>query len=407
MPTGLWQRNEGAEVMSAADEPLIGVINAGSSSLKFSIYEGEKRLLAGNINGIGVRPIAIATDANGDPIAPPDFARSVPASPSEVLPTILPWARRHLGTRRLTALGHRVVHGGIRHSKPARVTPELLAELEELVPLAPLHEPHNLAPIRTAMEINPELPQVACFDTAFHRTAPELEQAFALPYTLYDEGVRRYGFHGLSYEYIASVLPERAPEIAEGRVIVAHLGNGCSACAMQARRSIATTMGFTALDGIPMGTRCGALDPGVLLHLLQQKAMTADALVDLLYRRSGMLGLSGVSSDFRELLASGEPRARFAIDFFCYNIARHIGSLAAALGGLDGLVFTAGVGENAAAIRNKICEACAWLGLELDAAANNQHQTRISTPNSRVAAFVIRTDENLMIARHARALIPS
>ncbi len=393
--------------MSAADEPLIGVINAGSSSLKFSIYEGEKRLLAGNIDGIGVRPIAIATDANGDPIAPPDFARSVPASPSEVLPTILPWARRHLGTRRLTALGHRVVHGGIRHSEPARVTPELLAELEELVPLAPLHEPHNLAPIRTAMEINPELPQVACFDTAFHRTAPELEQAFALPYTLYDEGVRRYGFHGLSYEYIASVLPERAPEIAEGRVIVAHLGNGCSACAMQARRSIATTMGFTALDGIPMGTRCGALDPGVLLHLLQQKAMTADALVDLLYRRSGMLGLSGVSSDFRELLASGEPRARFAIDFFCYNIARHIGSLAAALGGLDGLVFTAGVGENAAAIRNKICEACAWLGLELDAAANNQHQTRISTPNSRVAAFVIRTDENLMIARHARALIPS
>jgi len=407
MPTGLWQRNEGAEVMSAADEPLIGVINAGSSSLKFSIYEGEKRLLAGNIDGIGVRPIAIATDANGDPIAPPDFARSVPASPSEVLPTILPWARRHLGTRRLTALGHRVVHGGIRHSEPARVTPELLAELEELVPLAPLHEPHNLAPIRTAMEINPELLQVACFDTAFHRTAPELEQAFALPYTLYDEGVRRYGFHGLSYEYIASVLPERAPEIAEGRVIVAHLGNGCSACAMQARRSIATTMGFTALDGIPMGTRCGALDPGVLLHLLQQKAMTADALVDLLYRRSGMLGLSGVSSDFRELLASGEPRARFAIDFFCYNIARHIGSLAAALGGLDGLVFTAGVGENAAAIRNKICEACAWLGLELDAAANNQHQTRISTPNSRVAAFVIRTDENLMIARHARALIPS
>ncbi len=393
--------------MSAADEPLIGVINAGSSSLKFSIYEGEKRLLAGNVDGIGVRPIAIATDANGDPIAPPDFARSVPASPSEVLPTILPWARRHLGTRRLTALGHRVVHGGIRHSEPARVTPELLAELEELVPLAPLHEPHNLAPIRTAMEINPELLQVACFDTAFHRTAPELEQAFALPYTLYDEGVRRYGFHGLSYEYIASVLPERAPEIAEGRVIVAHLGNGCSACAMQARRSIATTMGFTALDGIPMGTRCGALDPGVLLHLLQQKAMTADALVDLLYRRSGMLGLSGVSSDFRELLASGEPRARFAIDFFCYNIARHIGSLAAALGGLDGLVFTAGVGENAAAIRNKICEACAWLGLELDAAANNQHQTRISTPNSRVAAFVIRTDENLMIARHARALIPS
>jgi acetate kinase len=394
-------------VTSSADEPLIGVINAGSSSLKFSIYEGEKRLLAGNIDGIGVRPKANATDANSNPIAPPDFARLVPTTPSEVLPAILPWARQHLGTRRLAALGHRVVHGGMRHSKPARVTPELLAELQELVPLAPLHEPHNLAPIRTAIELNPGLPQVACFDTAFHRTAPEIEQAFALPYTFYEEGIRRYGFHGLSYEYIASVLPETAPEIADGRVIVAHLGNGCSACAMKDRQSVATTMSFTALDGLPMGTRCGALDPGVILHLLQQKAMTAETLVDLLYRRSGMLGLSGISSDFRELLASDETRARFAIDLFCYNVARHIGSLAAALGGLDGIVFTAGVGENAAAIRDKICRACTWLGLELDAAANKEHQTRISTRNSRVAAFVIRTDENLMIARHALALIRS
>jgi acetate kinase len=394
-------------VTSSADEPLIGVINAGSSSLKFSIYEGERRLLAGNIDGIGVRPKATATDAKGNPIAPPDFARLVPTTPSEVLPAILPWARQHLGTRRLAALGHRVVHGGMRHSKPARVTPELLAELQELVPLAPLHEPHNLAPIRTAIELNPGLPQVACFDTAFHRTAPEIEQAFALPYTFYEEGIRRYGFHGLSYEYIASVLPETAPEIADGRVIVAHLGNGCSACAMKDRQSVATTMSFTALDGLPMGTRCGALDPGVILHLLQQKAMTAETLVDLLYRRSGMLGLSGISSDFRELLASDETRARFAIDLFCYNVARHIGSLAAALGGLDGIVFTAGVGENAAAIRDKICRACTWLGLELDAAANKEHQTRISTRNSRVAAFVIRTDENLMIARHALALIRS
>jgi acetate kinase len=391
----------------SADEPLIGVINAGSSSLKFSIYEGETRVLAGSVDGIGVRPNATATDAHGNAIAPPDFARSAPASPSEALPAILPWARPHLGTRRLAALGHRVVHGGMRHSKPARVTPELLAELEALVPLAPLHEPHNLAPIRTAMEINPELPQVACFDTAFHRTAPELEQAFALPYTLYTEGIRRYGFHGLSYEYIASILPERAPEIAEGRVIVAHLGNGCPACAMQARRSVTTTMGFTALDGIPMGTRCGALDPGVVLHLIQQKGMTAERLVDLLHRESGILGLSGISSDFRELLASDEPRARFAIDLFCHNVARHIGSLAAALGGLDGLVFTAGVGENAAAIREQICRACAWLGLQLDPVANNRHQTRISAANSRVAAFAIRTDENLMIARYARALIRS
>jgi acetate kinase len=394
-------------VKGSADEPLIGVINAGSSSLKFSIYEGERPILAANVDGIRVHLKAAATDANGKAIAPPEFAGSPPASASEVLPAILPWARRYLGTRRLAALGHRVVHGGMRHSKPARVTPELLAELEELVPLAPLHEPHNLAPIRTAMEINPQLPQVACFDTAFHRTAPELEQAFALPYALYEEGIRRYGFHGLSYEYIASVMPQRAPEIADGRVIVAHLGNGCSACAMKARQSVATTMGFTALDGIPMGTRCGTLDPGVLLHLLQQKGMTADMLVDLLYRRSGMLGVSGISSDFRELLASDETRARFAIDLFCYNVARHIGSLAAALGGLDGIVFTGGVGENAAATRDKICRACTWLGLELDDAANNQHQTRISTRNSRVATFVIRTDENLMIARHALALIRS
>jgi acetate kinase len=394
-------------VTSPADESLIGVINAGSSSLKFSIYEDEKPLLAGNVDGIGVRPKATATDANGKPIAPPDFARSVPVSPSEVLPAILPWARQHLGTRRLAAIGHRVVHGGMRHSKPARVTLQLLAELEELVPLAPLHEPHNLAPIRTAIEIDPELPQVACFDTAFHRTAPDLEQAFALPYTLYQEGIRRYGFHGLSYEYIASVLPQTAPEIADGRVIVAHLGNGCSACAMQARRSVATTMGFTALDGIPMGTRCGALDPGVLLHLLQQKGMTAGELADLLYRRSGMLGVSEISSDFRELLASAEPRARFAIDLFCHNTARHIGSLAAALGGLDGLVFTAGIGENAAAIREQICLACAWLGLELDPTANSQHRTKISTSRSRLAAYVIKTDENLMIARHARTLVGS
>jgi acetate kinase len=285
------------------------------------------------------------------------------------------------------------------------VTPELLAELEKLVPLAPLHEPFNLAPIKMAMSLDPELPQVACFDTAFHRTAPEVEQAFALPYSFYEEGIRRYGFHGLSYEYIASVLPERAPEIAKGRVVVAHLGNGCSACAMRAGVSIATTMGFTALDGLPMGTRCGELDPGVVLHLIQQKGMSAQELVDLLYRRSGMLGLSGVSSDFRELLASDEPRACFAVEVFCYRVAGHIASLASALGGLDGIVFTAGVGENAAPVRSAICRACAWLGVELDENANNEHAQRISTPASRVGAYVIKTDENLMIARHARALL--
>ena len=392
---------------ATAGEPLIGVINAGSSSLKFSVYEGERRLLAGQVDGLGARPSASATGPDGEAIPPPDLGAAPPSTPSEVLPAVLPWTRERLGARRLAALGHRVVHGGLHHSRPARVTPELLAELEALVPLAPLHEPHNLAPIKMAMTLNPDLPQLACFDTAFHRTAPEVEQAFALPYALYDEGVRRYGFHGLSYEYVASVLPQHAPEIAEGRVVVLHLGNGCSACALKAGASIATTMGFTALDGLPMGTRCGALDAGVVLHLIQTKGMAAEALVDLLYRRSGMLGLSGVSSDFRELLASAEPRSRFAIDVFCYCTARWIGSLAAALGGLDGVVFTAGVGENAAPIRSAICRACGWLGLELDEAANSEHRTRISTPKSRVAAYVIKTDENLMIARHARALVGS
>ena len=392
---------------ATAGEPLIGVINAGSSSLKFSVYEGERRLLAGQVDGLGARPSASATGPDGEAIPPPDLGAAPPSTPSEVLPAVLPWTRERLGARRLAALGHRVVHGGLHHSRPARVTPELLAELEALVPLAPLHEPHNLAPIKMAMTLNPDLPQLACFDTAFHRTAPEVEQAFALPYALYDEGVRRYGFHGLSYEYVASVLPQHAPEIAEGRVVVLHLGNGCSACALKAGASIATTMGFTALDGLPMGTRCGALDAGVVLHLIQTKGMAAEALVDLLYRRSGMLGLSGVSSDFRELLASAEPRARFAIDVFCYCTARWIGSLAAALGGLDGVVFTAGVGENAAPIRSAICRACGWLGLELDEAANSEHRTCISTPKSRVAAYVIKTDENLMIARHARALVGS
>ena len=388
-------------------EPLIGVINAGSSSLKFSFYEGERRLLTGQVDGLGVRPSASATGPAGETIAPPDLGATPPSTPSEVLPAIMPWARERLGARQLAALGHRVVHGGLRHSRPARVTPELLSELEALVPLAPLHEPHNLAPIGMAQSLNPDLPQVACFDTAFHRTAPEVAQAFALPYALYDEGVRRYGFHGLSYEYIASVLPEQAPEIADGRVVVLHLGNGCSACAMKARTSVATTMGFTALDGLPMGTRCGVLDAGVVLHLIQQKGMSAEALVDLLYRRSGMLGLSGVSSDFRELLASEEPRARFALEVFYDRAAGQIGSLAAALGGLDGVVFTAGVGENAVPVRNAICRACGWLGLELDEAANREHHMRISTPKSRVAAYVIKTDENLMIARHARALVGS
>jgi acetate kinase len=388
-----------------ATEPLIGVINAGSSSLKFSFYDGEERLLSGQLEGIGARPSVSAVGVDGAPIEPPQLDAASLSTPGDVLPLIIPWMRKHLGDRPLAALGHRIVHGGLRHSHPARVTPDLLAELEALVPLAPLHEPHNLAPIRMAISLDPDLPQIACFDTAFHRGMAAVEQAFALPYALFDEGIRRYGFHGLSYEYIAAALPELAPEIAHGRVIVAHLGNGCSACALNDGKSIATTMSFTALDGLPMGTRCGALDPGVILHLVQQKGMSGDAVAELLYRRSGMLGLSGVSSDFRELLASPDPRARFAIEVFCHSVVRHIGSLAASLGGLDGIVFTGGVGENAAPVRATIGHGCAWLGLELDQTANRRNSGRISTGSSRVGAYVIKTDENLMIARHARALV--
>jgi acetate kinase len=391
--------------MTDAAQPLIGVINAGSSSLKFSFYEGDTRLLSGQFDGIGARPSVSATGPGGTKITPPDITGTTLETPSDALPAVVPWARQHFGARPLAALGHRVVHGGLHHSRPALVTPELLDELEALVPLAPLHEPHNLAPIRMATKLNPELPQIACFDTAFHRTVPEIYQAFALPFALYEEGVRRYGFHGLSYEYIASVLPTRAPRLAESRVIVAHLGNGCSACAMKAGKSVATTMGFTALDGLPMGTRSGALDPGVVLYLIEQKGMTANTVSDLLYRQSGMLGVSGISSDFRELLASSEPRARFAVDLFCYGVARHIASLAAALGGLDGIVFTAGIGENAAPVRRAICLACAWLGVKLDEAANEQHRSQISSQDSAVDVYVINTDENLMISRHARSLM--
>ena len=385
--------------------PLIGVINAGSSSLKFSFYDGEQRILSGQVDGIGVRPRATAIDARGKPAPPPDIAARPPETPADVLSVLLPWGREQLQGRKLDVLGHRVVHGGMAHSKPARVTPELVAELEKLAPLAPLHQPYNVAPIKAALAINPALPQVACFDTAFHRSIPEVAQAFALPFEFHVEGVRRYGFHGLSYEYIASAMKVQAPAIAGRRVVAAHLGNGASLCAMRGGVSVATTMGFTALDGLPMGTRCGELDPGVVLYLIREKGASPELVEDLLYRRSGLLGLSGVSSDFRELLSSDDARARFAVAVFCYRVSRHIGSLAAALGGIDGLVFTAGVGENAAPVRAEICRACAWLGLNLDEDANSAHGPRISRAESPVQAYVIATDENLMIARQARALV--
>jgi acetate kinase len=386
-------------------EDLIGVVNAGSSSLKFSIYQDDSCLLDGQVDGIGVRPAAKARNGAGVALPQPELNGAPPATPAEALVALMPWLQGWLAGRRLAAIGHRVVHGGPRHGAPQRVTPALLEELEAFIPLAPLHQPHNLAPIRAAMERTPDLLQVACFDTGFHRTIPEVAQVFALPQAMAERGIRRYGFHGLSYEYIASVLPRAAPEIAGGRVIVAHLGNGASLCAIQAGRSMATTMGFSALDGLPMGTRCGQLDPAVVLHLMTAEGMDARAVETLLYRQSGMLGLSGVSSDFRDLLASQDPRARFAIEVFVHQVARNIGSLAAALGGLDGIVFTAGVGENAAPIRQAVCEACAWLGLVLDPAANAAGAACITAPGSRVSAHVIPTDENLMIARHTRAML--
>ena len=392
--------------MSTADS-AVGVVNAGSSSLKFSLFDGDHCFLDGQVDGIGIRPGFRAKDASGSPVAGPDLSKPAPTSPAEALLVLLPWLRERLDGRPLAGLGHRVVHGGAAHERPERVTPALLDELAQLSPLAPLHQPHNLAPICTALEKAPGLPQVACFDTAFHRTNPEVVQAYAIPTALAEKGIRRYGFHGLSYEYIASVLPQAAPAIADGRVVVAHLGNGASLCGLRAGRSIASTMGFSALDGLPMGTRCGELDPAVVLHLLTQEGMSVAEVENLLYRRSGMLGLSGISSDFRELLTSPEPRARFAIEVFVHRVARGIGSLAAALGGLDGLVFTAGVGENAAPVRAMVCEACAWLGIELDPEANASHAGRITTAGSRIPAHVVPTNENLMIARHTRAALRS
>lgn len=384
---------------------LIGVINAGSSSLKFTFYEGERSLLTGQIDGIGVHAASRARDAAGQAIPGPDVTTTPPTSPAEAVGMLTPWLRATLAGHRLAALGHRVVHGGPRHSRPERVTPGLLDELAELSSLAPLHQPHNLSPIRAMREQAPELPQVACFDTAFHHTVSEVERTFAIPRELTARGIRRYGFHGLSYEYIASRLPELTPGIAGGRVIVAHLGNGASLCALDAGRSVATTMGFSALDGLPMGTRCGELDAGVVLYLMQHEGMCAREIEDLLYRRCGLLGMSGISSDFRDLLASEAPEAREAIAIFVHRAARGIGALAATLGGLDGIVFTAGVGENAAPIRAAILERCAWLGVALDPAANAANGPCLTRPDSRVAAHVIATDENLMILRHTRSVL--
>jgi acetate kinase len=388
-------------------EPIL-VLNAGSSSLKFSLFaaagEALDAVASGQVEGLYTAPHFVAKDAAGKRLDDQRWDRSL--GHEGALAHILDWLKAHHGEGgRLAAVGHRVVHGGTEFAAPVRLDAAIVERLQKFVPLAPLHQPHNLSPIRELLARAPQLPQVACFDTAMHRTNPPLAQMFALPQELTDAGVRRYGFHGLSYEYIASVLPEVDAEAARGRTVVLHLGNGASMCALHGGRSIASTMGFTAVDGLPMGTRCGAIDPGVVLYLMDERGMDARAIERLIYSQSGLLGVSGVSSDMRTLLESTEPRARLAIDLFCYRIGRELGSLAAALGGLDAIVFTAGIGERAAPVRAQVCRAAAWLGVELDEAANATHGPRISTAACRTRAWVIPTNEELMIARHTRDLL--
>ena len=383
------------------------VVNAGSSSVKFQVFAnrggGLHRLIKGQMDGIGTRPKLRAEGTDGKGLIDQSYA---PAEVSDVPAALLTagaWLRE---TQKLvpTAVGHRVVHGGPHYDRPVRVDAKVLADLERFVSLAPLHQPNNLAPIRALLGRFPDLPQVACFDTAFHRGHSAVADRYAIPDRFYAEGVRRYGFHGLSYEYIAGQLPEVAPAVAKGRVIVAHLGSGASMCALADGRSVESTMGFTALDGLPMGTRPGQIDPGVLLYLIAEKGMSAESVQDLLYRESGLKGLSGISNDMRELQSNPAPAAQLAVDYFVYRIGLNAGMLAAALGGLDAFVFTAGIGERSVAIRSRVAKTLAWLGAVLDPAANEAGKLVISLPESKVRLYVVPTDEELMIARQTVSL---
>jgi acetate kinase len=387
----------------------IAVLNAGSSSIKYSLFSRSGTDLAlqlrGQVEGIYTAPRFVAKDTAGKLVGEKRWDEGTNLGHAGALDHLVAFVREWLGGEQIAGIGHRVVHGGMEYTQPVRVSAKVVDALEKFVPLAPLHQPHNLAPIRLLLERAPELPQVACFDTSFHRSNPEIAQMFALPAELHEQGVRRYGFHGLSYEYIASVLPGVDARAAAGRTVVLHLGNGASMCAMQACRSIASTMGFTAVDGLPMGTRCGAIDPGVILYLMDQRGMDARSIEKLIYNQSGLLGVSGISSDMRTLLASDDAHARRAVDLYVYRIRRELGGLAAALGGLDAIVFTAGIGENSAVLRDRVCRDAAWLGAELDATANDKGGPRISSESSRVAAFAIPTNEELMIAQHTLALL--
>jgi len=386
------------------------VLNAGSSSLKFSVFLDEdppRLLLNGQLEGLLTQARFMARDDKAV-VGAKDWPSGTQLGHQGAIEFLFTWGRGGaLGEHRIVATGHRVVHGGTKFAAPVLIDAEKLAELEALVPLAPLHQPHNLAAIKAVAQMAPKVPQVACFDTAFHRTQPAVAQVFALPRRYADEGVRRYGFHGLSYEYIASVLPKMDRRAADGRTVVAHLGNGASLCALASGRSIAATMSFTALDGVMMGTRCGAIDPGVLLYLIERHGMNGRALEQLLYEQSGLLGVSGISSDMRVLLSSSDARAAEALDLFIYRMSRELGSLAAALAGLDALVFTGGIGENAASIRARVCRDASWLGLELDEEANAKGGPCISRMSSRVSAWVMPTNEEFMIALHTRRVLGS
>ena len=385
------------------------VVNAGSSSVKFQIFsvEGEgrlKRLIKGQMDGIGSRPRLRAGGADSAPLADRAYPiESVPDVPA-AMAIAGGWLRDELRISPM-AVGHRVVHGGPDYDRPVLIDHGVVARLERLIALAPLHQPHNLAPIRSLLANFPGLPQVACFDTAFHRTHDAVADYYAIPHQLHAEGVRRYGFHGLSYEYIAKALPQVAPEIAKGRVIVAHLGSGASMCALKGGRSIESTMGFTALDGLPMGTRPGQIDPGVVLYLLTEKGMSASNAQNFLYRDCGLKGLSGISNDMRELEASEDPKAKLAVEYFVYRIGLNAGMLAAALQGLDAFVFTAGIGENSVRIRARIADQLGWLGVTIDEAENSRHARLISGSESRIPVYVIPTDEELMIAQHTLSLL--
>jgi acetate kinase len=386
-------------------------LNSGSSSIKFSLFALDEHGLlllsaSGKIEKIGIAPTLKARSADGTILVEREWTDGATLTHAELLSDLFAWAAEHpLEGHEIVAIGHRVVHGGTEFAAPRLIDPELLDKLEALCPLAPLHQPHNLAAIRAIARLSPHLPQVACFDTAFHHDKPALASRFALPRALHDQGIRRYGFHGLSYEYIARRLAEIDPALASGRVIAAHLGNGASLCAMSAGRSVDTTMGFTALDGLMMGTRSGNLDPGVVLHLQTQMGLSPVEVEELLYKKSGLLGVSGFSSDMRELAASAAPEAAEAIDLFCWRVARETGALAASLAGLDTLIFTAGIGENSADVRSRIGRRLSWLGVEIDELANAGDGPRISLPDSPVKVYVIPTDEEHMIAIHTLAIL--